>query len=296
MGAGRWSSDDYTSYTRSTGYTTKSTAEVFSNRNLHASLDPSKIVLRESCDSEQNPNSTPIIFALDVTGSMGQYADQIARTELPLLIGGVYERTPVSDPHVMFMGIGDVHYPDRAPLQVSQFEASAPLIVESLRSLWLEGGGGGNSFESYDLAWYFAAYKTAIDSFKKRGKKGILFTFGDEEPPRAKLDPQHLHRVFGAGDNPVPTSTAALLQEAEKQYKVFHVVIEEGSHCRRCGADQIVSAWREVMGVNVIRLRNAAHLTNVVLGIIRIAEGEDVQHVIETCGSPEELKYAISME
>lgn len=46
--------------------------------------------------------------------------------------------------------------------------------------IFLEKGGGGNSFESYDLPWYFAAKRTSIDCFEKRKKKGFLFTVGDE--------------------------------------------------------------------------------------------------------------------
>ncbi|HAO33838.1 MAG TPA: hypothetical protein DCQ84_12920, partial [Candidatus Competibacteraceae bacterium] len=56
-------------------------------------------------------------------------------------------------------------------------------IARQLRRLWLEKGGGGNACESYTLPWYFAATHTAIDCFEKRGKKGYLFTVGDEEPP-----------------------------------------------------------------------------------------------------------------
>ena len=34
--------------------------------------------------------------------------------------------------------------------------------------------------ESYELALYFAAYKTSCDAWEKRQKKGYLFTLGDE--------------------------------------------------------------------------------------------------------------------
>ena len=126
-------------------------------------MDPSKITLRESCDSVDNPNSVPIILGLDVTGSMGRYAELIAKKYLPDLMTAIIERSPVADPHLMFMGIGDARMNDSAPLQVSQFEADIR-ILESLREIYLEGGGGGNSNESYDLAWYFGANKTKIDS------------------------------------------------------------------------------------------------------------------------------------
>jgi hypothetical protein len=141
MGTSRWNTDDYKAYATSTNYLSATRAETFKNSNLPKALDPSKITLRESRDSEQNPMSTPIILALDVTGSMGKYAEIIAKDALPILMQGIYEQNPVTDPHVMFMGVGDVKS-DRAPLQVSQFEAGAEVLVSSLRELWKATAAG----------------------------------------------------------------------------------------------------------------------------------------------------------
>lgn len=41
-------------------------------------LDP-KNVIRECCDTEEHPNTIPVILALDVTGSMGQAAVEVAK-------------------------------------------------------------------------------------------------------------------------------------------------------------------------------------------------------------------------
>lgn len=66
---------------------------------------------------------------------------------------------------------------DRDGLQVTQFEADIR-VVEQL--LDLRVGFGGNWFSYDSLLWYFAARHTAIDSYEKRGKKGILIGIGDE--------------------------------------------------------------------------------------------------------------------
>ena len=71
----------------------------------------------------------------DVTGSMGMIADALARKGLGTMVEEILARKPVSDPHIMCMGIGDVLY-DRAPLQVTQFEADIR-IAEQLEKLWL---------------------------------------------------------------------------------------------------------------------------------------------------------------
>src|SRR5882672_9805113 len=102
----------------------RSTGAVFTARGLRESLDPKlmKNMLRESCDDDTCPESTAIIVALDETGSMHIIPDYMVREGLPTLFQEVYVRKPVTDPHIMFMGIGDAEV-DFHPIQVSQFEA-----------------------------------------------------------------------------------------------------------------------------------------------------------------------------
>lgn len=291
MGHARWTSDSYATYATTTNYRTASRAEVFSNNYMPVGLDPSKITLRESCDSENNPSSRPIILALDVTGSMGEYAEKIAKDCLPELIGAIIEQSPVRDPHIMFMGVGDVRS-DTCPLQVSQFEADIK-ILETLRTIYLEGRGGGNSTESYDLPWYFAAHKTAIDCFDKRQEKGFLFTFGDEEAPNEPLADAHLAKVFGGQNWPSAGTTSELLSKAKEKYQVFHVVIEQGSHCHSHKL-QVRGSWTELMGPNVLFLKDANNLTELVVATIKIAEGADMDEVINASKNPDALRYAFS--
>ena len=167
MGYSRWDDNDWKSYSAVTVNSTRE--QIFKNSNIFESFDPSRIAIRESRDSEQNPESTPIIIGLDVTGSMGIIAEVMAKEGLGTLVKGILDREPVVDPHILIMGIGD--QTDRAPLQATQFESDIR-IAEQLSNIWLEGAGGGNGSEAYDLPWYFAAHKTSIDSFEKRGKKG----------------------------------------------------------------------------------------------------------------------------
>jgi hypothetical protein len=59
----------------------------------------------------------------------------------------------VDDPSVAFCAVGDVKSDD-APLQVTDFGQGVQ-IDELIKKIYLEGGGGGNSVESYDLCAYF---------------------------------------------------------------------------------------------------------------------------------------------
>jgi hypothetical protein len=89
---------------------------------MKAALNPAKIKMRESRDSDDNLPSTPIIVGIDVTGSMGVLAETLVKRGLKPLFEEILDRKPVTDPHVMAMAIGDA-WCDRAPLQVTQFEA-----------------------------------------------------------------------------------------------------------------------------------------------------------------------------
>jgi hypothetical protein len=266
MGSGVFNPTAYRSFAASTDG--KKTEEIYSSREVHEKLNPKGVKIRESRDSVDNPNSTPLIVALDVTGSMGMLADVIAREGLGVLFTGVLDRKPISDPHVMFMAIGDANY-DRAPLQVSQFEADNR-IVEQLTQIYLEHGGGGNTFESYNLAWYFAAFHTEHDSIIKRGKRGYLFTVGDEQAPQ-RLTLDQIKRFIG--DTPQSELSALeMLQMAQRTYDMFHIIIEEGDYARQHLAE-VTSSWQELLGQRAILLADYKKLAETIVSAIEVAEG-----------------------
>jgi len=266
MGSGSFDADAYRSFASSTA--TKTTDEIYSSSSLDKSLNPKGVKVRESRDSSDNPNSTPIIVAIDVTGSMGIIADVLARQGLGTLFQEILDKKPISDPHLMFMAIGDANC-DRAPLQVSQFEADNR-IVEQLTKIWLEKGGGGNCFESYNLAHYFAAHHTVHDSYEKRAKRGYLFTIGDEEVPQSLTKDQLAKFVGDSVESDVTPMES--LQDAERTYDVFHIIIEEGDHAKR-HLDRVVSRWNALMGQSAIRLPDHTKLSETIVGIIEAREG-----------------------
>ena len=296
MGNSRWDSQSYASYASTTNYRSLSREQVFSS-HVNEKLDPRNVKvgkgdraglqLRESIISEENPNPTPIILGLDVTGSMGTLAEQIAKDELPKLMTKIHDTGVVSDPHVMFMGIDDVFAQRHGALQVSYFEPDLR-IVEQLRQMWLVGNGGGNGSESYDLAWYFAGHHTYLESFEKQGRPGFLFTFGDEPAPFQTVSKGHLEIIFGPG-NYEDTSPEASLRTAQQKYQVFHICVEHGRTDRTTR-----SSWTKMLGNNVIFLRNTKYLTEVVLATIRVANGENIHQVIAESDCSDELQYAFS--
>ena len=166
MGSGRWSTDVYTaaaSYRAATG----TSAFAYSDsgaRKAHAALDPQGVAVRESRDSDEHPQSTPIAVLFDVTGSMGS-VPRVLQTKLPQLLGLLTRKGYATDPHIMFGAVGDATC-DRVPLQVGQFE-SDNRMDDDLARIVLEGGGGGQQHESYELAMYFMARHTDLDCMRQ---------------------------------------------------------------------------------------------------------------------------------
>jgi hypothetical protein len=298
MGYSRWDDSAYKSYADTTNYRSMKREEVFVNRSMNEKLDPRNVLvgkgdrkglqLRESIISEGNPNPTPIILGLDVTGSMRDVVHQIATVELPKLMTEIHARGVVTDPHVMFMGIDDVHAirGGHGALQVSYFEPDLK-IVEQLRNLWLVGNGGGNESESYDLAWYFAGRYTYLENFEKTGKPGFLFTIGDEPFPVDVNSAEQLQQIFGPGEYE-NTTPLACLKAAQRKFQVFHVSVEKGGYN--------LSGWDKNLGNNHLRIaaRDLAHLTEVVLATMRIANGADINEVIASSDCPSVLRHAFS--
>ncbi len=272
MGKSRWDDKAWESYSLKKIKSTTTVEEIYTARSITNELDPKGITIRESCDSESNPESTPLIVALDVTGSMGNISNSMAREGLKTLATEIYSRKPITDPHIMFMGIGDVEMGDKAPLQVTQFEADIR-IAEQLAKIYLENGGGGNNYESYALAWFFAAQHTRIDSMEKRGKKGFLFTIGDELPT-PYLRARDIERVMGYKPQFEKISAKELYTMASKQYEVFHIVVEEGNGCTYMGTDKVVDAWSEIIGQHVIRLSDYTKMAEVIVSTLQIMRGD----------------------
>lgn len=276
MGHARWSADDWTVYSKSTAG--KTTGDIFAARRMKDDFDPAKITVRESRDSIENPNSNAIIIACDVTGSMGSLADNLVRKGIGTAFEEILKRQPVTDPHLMVMGVGDVVY-DSAPLQATQFEADIRIAAQ-LEEIYIEHGGGGNSWESYNLPWYFAAQKTSIDCLEKRGKKGYLFTVGDEQIPEP-LTRAQVKKALNLDLQMEKIDNRDLLTMVGRYYEVFHLMVEEGSHYQHAG-DEVKRGWTELLGQRAIPLADHTKLAEVIVSTIEVCEGRDKSAVADS--------------
>jgi hypothetical protein len=240
-----------------------SRAEVFTQRGCHPLMDPRGLKMRESRDSADHPHSLGIVFALDVTGSMGDIPHNLATKELPTFMS-LLNACGVADPQLLFMAIGDATS-DQAPLQVGQFESTAELMDQWLTWSFIESGGGGSGEESYELAFYMVAQHTDMDCWVKRRKKGYLFITGDELPYPSVSHHQIGTLVGDSLDQDIPIEEA--IAAAAETYHVFFLVpdLKRRRNCEK--------RWRELLGDNVICMESASDACAVAASIVGLTEG-----------------------
>jgi hypothetical protein len=274
MGSGGYSTRDWINFSTSRKYSDPKT-KIYRKSSLDDALNPLKFGIRESVDGADNPRSTPLIIALDVTGSMHAVLDSIARKGLKTVCEQIYERKPITDPHICVLGIGDVEC-DYGPFQATQFEADIR-IFEQLEKLWLEGGGGGNDHESYILAWYFAKFRTKCDSFAKRGVKGTIFTIGDEEIT-PKIEKHHIETFMG--DKQTRAYSARELYDlVYPEWNVFHIIIKQGSHAQR-NYVSVYNSWARIIGEqHVIGIDDHHNLGEIIVSTLEVLTGKTVEEV-----------------
>lgn len=279
MGSGSYSYSAYANESCSRGIDTLSTDALFSNRRLSKSADIKtsnidarryniqvaheaiNVGVRECRDTEEHPYSTPIIIALDVTGSMRKTPHQMIKDCFPKLMDAITQ-LGVKDPQLLFMAVGDHEY-DLYPIQVGQFESDTAKILDQLQEFVLEGGGGGNAGESYLLAHLIAGYHTEIDSWFKRKTKGLLFTIGDE-PNLKRIGGSSLTQFLGYEKGAKEMSAQEVLAKAEEQYNVFHIHITNGSR----PASSVMPGWTALLGQNVLKA-DSSEVHNVIAETIR---------------------------
>jgi hypothetical protein len=260
MGYGNYSFDAHSALVA--GRANQAQSEIFQQTQCHALMNPKGLKVRESRDSKDHPDALGIVFALDVTGSMGDIPHLLAKQELPNLMK-LLTACNVADPQVMFMAVGDATS-DHAALQVGQFETTAELMDQWLTWTYLEGGGGGTGSESYELALYIAAQHTDMDNWVKRKKKGYYFMTGDELPYPA-VSRHQVDALLGEKlDEDIPIEE--VIAAAAETYHVFFLIPDEAR------AQRVQSRWRQLLGDHVICMESPKDTCSVAAAIVGLTE------------------------
>lgn len=270
MGYSNWSDAAYQSrqgyrqQTQQTAFTYDQQVRATGIVQIHDQMNPFG-KMRESRDSDQHPDSVAIAVLFDVTGSMGS-VPRVLQTKLGKLMRVLVQRGYVAHPQILFGAIGDANC-DKIPLQIGQFESGLEMD-DDLGKIYLEGGGGGQVHETYELGLYFMARHTAMDCFDRRGHKGYLFTIGDEKPYPAVRRSQVQHLI---GDHlllRIPTE--ALVAEVQKRYEYFHIIPTNTSHG---SSAEVQARWRTLLGERVLLLDDEAAVCETIALAVGLCEG-----------------------
>ena len=282
MGSGTWTACAYDTYTKATYNVSAeaistanfATQDFYRSRSLADVLN-AKGKIRECLDSDEHPNSYPIILALDVTGSMGSAATEAGK-KLGEIMSSIYANDAITDPEFCVMAIGDLAY-DYAPIQMSQFESDVR-IAEQLDKVYFEGGGGGNSYESYTMAWYMGLRHAKLDCWE-RNAKGLIITLGDEQinPYLPKNGIQNYAGDTIQGD----IETNDLYKEVSEKYEVYHISVNDTRSSYRWNnqQDAVDKSWINVIGEDHYRVSNLENLADTIISII-------TEHAVERVNNP----------
>ena len=279
MGSGNYSQTAHEALLR--GRSSIPAEQVFTQTRCHPLMDPKGVRLRESRDGVDHPQSLGIVFALDITGSMGEIPKILATQQLPSFMKILMD-CQVKDPQILFMAVGDAIH-NRAPLQVGQFESTAELMDQWLTWTYLEGGGGGNGQESYELGLYFLAMHSELDCMTKRKKRGYLFMTGDEVPYPA-LSRHSVETIIGDTLDEDLTCEE-IVAELQKTFIPFFI-IPDRNRAKRCER-----RWRDLLGDHVLCLDSSIDVCFVTAGAILISEGrvsnlQELSNFLTQAGMP----------
>jgi hypothetical protein len=141
-------------------------------------------------------------------------------------------------------------------------------VTDDLGRILLEGGGGGQKTESYELALYFMARHTVTDCFAKRGRRGYLFIIGDELAyPRVK--PREVRNVIG-DELREPVPVAKMVAEVTAKWDTYYVLPAGASYV---GDPEVLGFWRDLLGQNVIELSDTGAVCETIA--LTVGLGED---------------------
>jgi hypothetical protein len=236
-------------------------------------------VMREVCVTDEHPDPTAIQIWLDVTGSNISAATRV-HAKLPNLQAYLKDGDFCADPQINVGAIGDATS-DQYPLQWGQFESDNRLD-DQIAAVILEGAGGAQMHETYELGAYMSARHVHLEPYELTGKKGFVFFFGDEMPYDQILrdygryhwgGSAHTLKSLTGDELAEDVSTAQVFRELQRQNHVFFLFQQQGTY----RPEEIVPAWERLIGKeNVVILDDPGASVEAIAALIaRFERGLD---------------------
>lgn len=286
MGGGGW---DVGSYTRTNAANAAAGRKTFDYsdkvqsgqaKGVHNLLVPAQTagpsspfagtVMREVCVTDEHPDPTALLIWLDVTGSNIAQAT-VVHAALPRLQKYLQNGNFCNDPQINVSAVGDANS-DFYPLQFGQFESDNRLD-DQIAALILEGAGGGQKRETYELGAYMAARHVHQEPLELYGKKGFCFFIGDEMPYRTIK--QKYAEGYWSKDHTLESltgdtigediDTRAIFDELKQKYHVFFLFQQQGAYT----AAEILPEWEHLLGEdNIVMLEDPSQVVEVIAALV----------------------------
>lgn len=204
-----------------------------------------------------------IIMGIDVTGSMSSWPKEIF-DRLPLFYQTLSQYRP--DVEFAFCAIGDATC-DEFPLQINTFKKELEL-EEAVNALYPEGGGGGQTTESYELFGYYMLEHCKLP----KATSPFLFIYGDEKA-YDKVDSNQVKNYIGdtlQGE----VSSESIWKGLSQKFNLFFMKKDYHGWSSSSG-DDIANYWYNALGKQrVIDLPSSERAVDVAMGIVSRAWGK----------------------
>ena len=248
MGGSSYDRDVFSSSSSSSWGSSATAATKLSSSMLDSSMDPKGKTLKSSA-------KTPIIIMLDVTGSNINFA-RLVYDKLPMFYGQIEQKGYAKDFEIAVCAVGDA-YTDSYPLQIPEF--SKGIELDSwMEKLVLEGRGGGQKTESYELA---AHYLTEMTEFGADANP-IVFFIGDELP-YPTVNPDQAERFGIPLTEPVDPFPALRRKFGDN---VFMFLNKYGG---RAFDDEITKAWDSRLAPeHTVKVYEEKAIVDLMLGVL----------------------------
>ena len=265
-----WGSDDSTPRDGGAGYSYSSARGAYdpgpsssgSSKSSSRSYARKSAVEKYPLDKKITTQSpTPLVVAVDVTGSMADWP-QLIFEKLPLLYSEVKRYMP--EVEISFAAVGDA-YSDSYPIQIRDFGKDKDLDAK-VNSLYPEGGGGGSGRESYELTALFYNKNCEMPKAKKP-----IFIFAGDEGFYENLDASTIEKYLG-GSEAKNFDGKKIMKELASKYDAYLLHKEYGS-----SDDYIVSQWKDAIGnERVLKLEDPKRIVDCIIGIVAASSGQFV--------------------
>lgn len=271
MGGYSYDRDVYSSSSSSGWGSSSGYGSSYASKSLSASSLDSSMYPRDRKIKSKTKN--PIIILLDVTGSNTDFA-KIVYDKMPMFYGQIEQKGYLSDFDLAVCAVGDA-YSDDYPLQVPEF-AKGLEVDDWLKKLVLEGNGGGQRCETYELAAYCVSKNF---EFEKDANPIIIF-IGDEAPYQTipkRLVTEYIDSSYKDGED---VNAKSMFHDLLKKYPNTFMFLNpyNGLHI----STDIISEWEDFFSPapkHLIKMQkdNEKAIVDLMLGVIAMVGETDLE-------------------